>query len=421
MRNNLGLIHKNLCEWDAAVTHSRGALEIWSGMGRSPAAPDPLINLGIVHQKSGDWALAAERYAQAEQVFLQVGDPLRLAAVAIGLGNVARLQRRFADSETHLLDGARARARLRRGARGGAGARVPGRAGLRPRPPERRARALPRGARDRRAHGARGRPGGRARAPPRRGAAAPGRLDEAEPPASAPAAWRAGPTTVSSTPSRTASRGDRDGPAASAMTRMRGPGGPRPCCSSCRERLELGPHPARCRPRARRPARGAAAVLPRQRAVLDLSARTGSRSAEASCAHAVGAGADPAPARPASLLGRRHRAPSLVACSTANAAGRGARAPRRGHRPVGADHRRDRHRQGARRPHHPRAVAPRRRARSWRSTAARCAPTWRCRSCSATARAPSPARTPRASGWSRPPTAARCSWTRSASCRSTCR
>jgi len=28
LRNNLGLLHKNLCEWDSAVSHLRGALEI---------------------------------------------------------------------------------------------------------------------------------------------------------------------------------------------------------------------------------------------------------------------------------------------------------------------------------------------------------------------------------------------------------
>jgi DNA-binding NtrC family response regulator/Tfp pilus assembly protein PilF len=110
VRNNLGLIHKNLCEWDAAIAHLRAALEVQRRAGRFAETTKPLINLGIVYQKSGDWARAEEHYRQAEQVCLQVGDELRLAAIGIGLGNIARLQRRFVDSETALL-GALERAR----------------------------------------------------------------------------------------------------------------------------------------------------------------------------------------------------------------------------------------------------------------------------------------------------------------------
>jgi len=103
MRNNLGLIHKNLCEWDVAVSHLRGALEIHRRLGRLADSGGPLLNLGIVYQKQGDWTRALEHFREAERVYLQVSDPLALARVSIGLGNVARLQRRFAESETHLL------------------------------------------------------------------------------------------------------------------------------------------------------------------------------------------------------------------------------------------------------------------------------------------------------------------------------
>ena len=104
VRNNLGLIHKNLCEWDAAIAHLKAALEIRRRHGRFAESANALMNLGIVHQKSGRWDLAGECYAQARQVYLEVGDQLRLAAVGIGLGNVARLERRFADAETLLLE-----------------------------------------------------------------------------------------------------------------------------------------------------------------------------------------------------------------------------------------------------------------------------------------------------------------------------
>ena len=103
VRNNLGLVHKNLCEWDNAVAHLSGALAAYRDCGRYAEAAGPLMNLGIVYQKSGDWERAADHYRQAEQIFLEVGDHLRLTVTSIGLGNVARLQRRFTEAETRLL------------------------------------------------------------------------------------------------------------------------------------------------------------------------------------------------------------------------------------------------------------------------------------------------------------------------------
>jgi len=103
VRNNLGLIHKNLCEWDLAVGHLRAALESYRRMGRLAESAGPLMNLGIVYQKSGDWERAIEHYRQAESVCLQVGDQASACRVSIGLGNVARLQRRMGDAEATLL------------------------------------------------------------------------------------------------------------------------------------------------------------------------------------------------------------------------------------------------------------------------------------------------------------------------------
>jgi len=110
VRNNLGLILKNLCEWESACAHFRGALESFRGLGRFAETGPPLLHLGIVYQKSGEWARAEEHYRQAEHVFLQVADHLSLVRVTIGLGNVARLERRFSDAESLLL-GALERAR----------------------------------------------------------------------------------------------------------------------------------------------------------------------------------------------------------------------------------------------------------------------------------------------------------------------
>ncbi len=107
VRGNLGLIHKNRCEWDQAVQQFTGALEIRRRSGRFAETGTALLHLGIVHQKRGDWNESGVCYSQARQVFEQVGDQLRLAAVDIGLANLARLRQRFVESETRLLDALR--------------------------------------------------------------------------------------------------------------------------------------------------------------------------------------------------------------------------------------------------------------------------------------------------------------------------
>ena len=103
VRNNLGLIHKNLCEWDAAIAHFRAALGVYERGGHFAETASPLMNLGIVQQKMGEWDRAADSYRECERVLLRIGEELRLTRAIIGLGNVARLQRRFPDSESHLL------------------------------------------------------------------------------------------------------------------------------------------------------------------------------------------------------------------------------------------------------------------------------------------------------------------------------
>jgi tetratricopeptide (TPR) repeat protein len=132
--NNIGLIHKQLCEWDSALACFRSVLETRQKLGLYAETVSPLMNMGIVHQKMGEWAAAEEHYRACESVVLQFGNDILLARAYIGLGNVARLQRRFPEAETHLAGGARSGSPEGREPRRGARARVPGRAGLRPRP-----------------------------------------------------------------------------------------------------------------------------------------------------------------------------------------------------------------------------------------------------------------------------------------------
>ncbi len=103
VRNNLGLIHKTLCEWDAAAAQLRSALEVYRRLGRFAETGSPLLNLGIVYHKAGEWDRALEHYREAEHVFLQVGDHGRATRVTIGIANVARVRRQFVEAETLLL------------------------------------------------------------------------------------------------------------------------------------------------------------------------------------------------------------------------------------------------------------------------------------------------------------------------------
>jgi DNA-binding NtrC family response regulator/tetratricopeptide (TPR) repeat protein len=315
VRNNLGLIHKNLCEWDAAVAHFSGALESFRRLGRFADTGPVLKNQGIVFQKSGDWTRAEECFRGAEEVFLQVGDDLNLAKVAICRGNVARLQRRFVDAEGALL-GALERARshdarreevlaleflgeldMDRGRPESALARYQDALGRSERlAPEgdvvveierrraealcalqrldeadracERARRLARRIEDRLEHAVTHRVGGEI-------ALARGRRDEAV------QSWKI---------------------AVALLT-------------DCRERVELGRthmHLGRAaddRLEARRHFYRAISLF------ADLSTPYWLEQAEAELQRVTGAPAEPAPVRPGSLLGRRHRAPSLVACS----------------------------------------------------------------------------------------------------------
>ena len=315
VRNNLGLIHKNLCEWEAAVAHFTAALESFRKLGRFATTGLVLKNLGIVYQKSGDWTRADECYRAAEDVFLQVADDHNLAKTGIGRGNIARLQRRFVDAESALL-GALERARshdarreevlaleflgeldMDRGRPEGALARYQDalvrceRIGIEgdtvveierrraealcaiQRLEEadqacQRARRLARRIEDRLEHAVTHRVGGEI-------ALARGHKDDAV------QSWKIAVTLL----------------------------------TECRERVELGRTHMLLGRAAEDPLQARRHFYRAVSLFADLSTPYWLELAEGELQRLAGPAADPAPARPASLLGRRHRAPSLVACS----------------------------------------------------------------------------------------------------------
>ncbi len=103
VRNTLGLVYKQYCEWEPAISNLEAALTWYRDNGRLADTAPPLQNLGVVYQKMGAWERAAEYYRACEDVFVQIGDDLHLSLVNIGLGNLARLSRRFPDAESQLL------------------------------------------------------------------------------------------------------------------------------------------------------------------------------------------------------------------------------------------------------------------------------------------------------------------------------
>jgi DNA-binding NtrC family response regulator/tetratricopeptide (TPR) repeat protein len=317
VRNNLGLIHKTLCQWDEASADLGAALALYRRLGRFVECAHVLMNLGIVHQKRGDWPTALDQYRQAEEMYLQVSDQLRLAVAAIGQGNIARLERRWSDAETLLLS-ALERARSHGAAREEALAleflgeldndrgrpeaalgrladamriaqRVAPEGDLVVEIERRRAEAL----------------------------VALSRLDEAE------STREHAQTLARRTDDRLEyavaqrlsgdiawARGEREEAVRAwslAVQSLR----------ECNERLELGRvhlnlGRAVDEPReARRQFYLAGALF------APLSATYWLEQAESELQRVLGTAVEPAPARPASLLGRRHRAPSLVACSHA--------------------------------------------------------------------------------------------------------
>ena len=78
VRNNLGLIHKNLCEWEAAVTHLRGALELHERNGRFAETANPLTQPRQSSTRSAETGRVPPNTTRRRSRSIpQVGDQLR--------------------------------------------------------------------------------------------------------------------------------------------------------------------------------------------------------------------------------------------------------------------------------------------------------------------------------------------------------
>lgn len=93
--NNLGLQSKNACEWREAIRCLNGALELSEKNAVAKLSALIRLNLGIVHFKLGDWALAEEFLNKSRKISSEIGHVSCLVRNQIALGNLDRRRRRW--------------------------------------------------------------------------------------------------------------------------------------------------------------------------------------------------------------------------------------------------------------------------------------------------------------------------------------
>jgi DNA-binding NtrC family response regulator/tetratricopeptide (TPR) repeat protein len=104
VRNNLGIVCKNLCEWDAARAHFNDAIAIHRRLGQHALLGNRLQNLGVLLVKSGAWERAHVVLEEARQCFAQVGDRWGVVINLLARGWLARLEGRLDESEKLLTE-----------------------------------------------------------------------------------------------------------------------------------------------------------------------------------------------------------------------------------------------------------------------------------------------------------------------------
>ncbi|MEP7028717.1 MAG: sigma 54-interacting transcriptional regulator [Candidatus Eisenbacteria bacterium] len=104
VRNNLGIICKNLCEWDAARGHFAEAIAIHRRLGQGALLGNRLQNLGVLLVKSGAWERAQGVLEEARQCLIQAGDRWGVVINLLARGWLARVQGRQEDSAALLAE-----------------------------------------------------------------------------------------------------------------------------------------------------------------------------------------------------------------------------------------------------------------------------------------------------------------------------
>ena len=104
VRNNLGIVCKNLCEWDAARVHFNEAIAIHRRLGQQALLGNRLQNLGVLLVKSGSWERAHAVLEEARQCFAQVGDRWGATINLLAFGWLDRLEGRLDEAEKRITE-----------------------------------------------------------------------------------------------------------------------------------------------------------------------------------------------------------------------------------------------------------------------------------------------------------------------------
>jgi len=104
VRNNLGIVCKNLCEWDAARVHFNEAIAIHRRLGQQALLGNRLQNLGVLLVKSGSWERAHAVLEEARLCFAQVGDRWGATINLLAFGWLDRLQGRLDEAEKRITE-----------------------------------------------------------------------------------------------------------------------------------------------------------------------------------------------------------------------------------------------------------------------------------------------------------------------------
>jgi tetratricopeptide (TPR) repeat protein len=85
---DLGNIHDELNEWDAALEHYQQAREIRERLGDTAGVASTLIGIGNIFNNKGEWDAALEHYQQARAALERLGDTAGVATTLNNIGNI---------------------------------------------------------------------------------------------------------------------------------------------------------------------------------------------------------------------------------------------------------------------------------------------------------------------------------------------
>jgi transcriptional regulator with GAF, ATPase, and Fis domain/tetratricopeptide (TPR) repeat protein len=101
--NNLGLAHKNACQWDKAIRALTQAKEISENLGLTRRLARTLGNLGIVYTKTREFDEAIAHLRRARRLVQALGDFSSLVSVLNSMGRALTLTGRYSQAEKYLL------------------------------------------------------------------------------------------------------------------------------------------------------------------------------------------------------------------------------------------------------------------------------------------------------------------------------